>query len=334
MLRTIAYWKPDSVEKLAKSLFDRTFDPELQVILLETLSQLSFPGYSEVFAYGLKHTNWKMFTDQLPPLYGLLEVSLDTITGPLVWEIVPELIDMEFWRIPIATYLPDARELGIVSEDEIAIINTRMAEIAVDLWKKIESNSSQSTQKADAEVMLATCLNALSIETPDKSLLKLFKKIKKAKTGTFLQAQILYNQIAWDQSYDQESMVEFIENLDYRKKLLSILITRDKLDQIPERLYSAYARAEADTYLAITEGFAEADLHLFKLLTSWKDEYGYRYVFEVKTFSTDPVIYIVSPAYSKETFTVSFPADSYYFFQPDEEVDIKDLERIFKELAE
>lgn len=334
LLRTIAYWKPDSVEKLAKSLFDRTFDPELQGIILETLSQLSFPGYSEVFAYGLKQTNWQMFDNQLPPLYGFLEVSLDTITGPLVWEVVPELLDMEFWRIPIATYLPAAKKLGIVTDEVTSIINDHMRDLAVTLWKKIESNSTQSSQKADDELALATCLNALSIEKPDKSLLKLFKKIRKAKTGSFLQSQILYNQIAWDLAVEEEVLVEYVENLDYRKKLLSILNATDNLSEVPDRLYSSYSRAEADTYVAVSDGFVEADLALFKLLTSWKDEHGYRYVFEVKILPEDPVTYVLSPAYVEGVFEPVYPPDSYFFIQPEGEVDLKNLASIFKELAE
>lgn len=334
LLESIAYWKPDSVEKLAKSLFDKTFDAELQIILLETLSQLTFPGYSEVFAYGLQHTNWDMFGDALPPLYRFLEISMDTITGPLVWEYVPELLDKDFWSLPIATYLPAAKELGIVSDEVASTINDHMRELAVTLWKKIKDHPGPASAKADDELTLATCLNALSIEEPDKNLLKLFKKIRKAETGSFLESQILYNQIAWDLPLDEDLLIEYVESLVYRKKLLSILNSTNSLSQLPDHLHSAYSRAEADIYVILTDGYVEADLHLFKFLTSWKDEHGYRYVFEAKILEDDPVSYIISPAFTEESFHPNYPPDSYSSFQPDEEVDLKDLEKIFKELAE
>lgn len=334
LLQTVSYWKPDSIAKLSQSLFDRTFDPELQAIILETLSALSFPGYTETFMYGLKRINWNSFEGLIPPLYFFLEVTLDTVSGPSVWKYLPDLMVYDFWSIPIATYLPAAVDLGIVGDEEVKTITSHMFSSVQDLWQEIENGISSPVERTKTESLLATCLHAMSVLPPEKQLRKIFKKIKKADTSPFLTAQVIYNEIAWGHSLDISAIEEYLSGLSYRKKMLTILAYTDQLGLVDNQLCSTTAIAEADVYIALTDGFVENSLHQFEEVTSWIDEFGIRFVFQVQVSPGDPILYILSPAYGEDAMNPTIPSDSFLYFEPEEDVDKKALADIFHKLAE
>lgn len=334
LLQTVSYWKPDSIAKLSQSLFDRTFDPELQAIILEALSTLSFPGFTETFMYGLKRINWDSFEGLIPPLYSFLELTLDTVSGPSVWKYLPDLMIYDFWSIPIATYLPAAVDLGIVGDEEVKIITSHMFSSVQDLWQEIENGISSPTERTETESILAICLHAMSVLPPDKQLRKIFKKIKKTDTSPFLTAQVIYNEIAWGHSLDISAIEEYLSGLRYRKKMLTILAYTDQLELIDKQLYSAAAVAEADIHVVLTDGFVDNSLHQIEEVTSWIDEFGIRFVFQVQVFPEDPIFFILSPAYGEDVMNPTIPSDSFLYFEPEEDVDKKALSDIFHKLAQ
>ena len=98
------------------------------------------------------------------------------------------------------------------------------------------------------------------------------------------------------------------------------------------RLLFSFNRAYVKLSHAIPIIFANlAIFYNFSCVEGLCDKNKISKVVSILTFSCSTPL---DKKYSEETFEPTYPPDSYYFFQPDEDVDKKDLARIFKELAE